>query len=252
MLLLILNSFAFATHSQTDSTKDCYPIQYLDFFGLDQIDVVKWPESELVGMLNMDFTQTYEAAGIKTNFVVPMIVYQLKDYHPRCNSNVDRTYFNQLALIYCKIREMDPSILQSKTHEEQVDFIRDDYYHQVANDQYLPYMEFNMDDGPFYGIDLVQADSLEEVSCQITAFGELCIFKRAEKMILVCYDLQKKVMWQKIITREPDRYLGDLNFTEQPLHKTSLATVIKMYAEGERFTLYLKNNGAFMYYFHSW
>lgn len=231
---------------------DCYEIKYLDFFGLEQMEKIKWPESELDGLLKMDFAKDRGQSEIKTNFIIPMIVYQLKEYHPNCNKNLDTNYFNKISKIYLKVREIDSTEFVKKSIEEQIDFLRDDFYSQVENVDYLPKMTATFDDGPFYGVDYQEKLELKPIKTQETLFGSLQVSKVDEKTILTSKNKNGTVIWQKSITGLSDRNLSELHFIENPMEYNSVATIANMYSEGERFTLYLKNDGSFMYYFHSW
>lgn len=247
ILFLAINLTLFGQDS-----KDCYEIKYLDFFGLDEMEIIKWPESELDGLSKMDFAKDRGQSEIKTNFIIPMIVYQLKEYHPNCNKEIDTSYFYKISEIYLKIREIDSTEFQQKSISEKIDFIRTDFYSQVQNVDYLPKMTATFDDGPFYGVDYKMETKLKPTKTQQTEFGTLTVSKADDKTILASKDKNGNIIWQKAITGLSDRNLTELHFTENPMEYNSVATVVHMYSEGERFTLYLKNDGSFMYYFHSW
>lgn len=246
-LTLHLNLFGQIAYS-----KDCYEIKYLDFFELENVEVVKWPESELSGLLEMDFTKDRVDTAIKTNFIIPTIIYQLKEYHPNCNTKIDSSYFNNISKIYFKIRDIDLIELTDKSIAEKIDFMRKDFYSQIENLEFLPKMIMTFDDGPFYGIEFEQKSELKPIETQETNFGLLSVSKVNDKTILTSKNKKGDIIWQKSITGLSDRNLTELYFTENPMEYNSVATVAYMYSEGERFTLYLKKDGSFMFYFHSW
>lgn len=252
ILTILLFTICLTSCGQNPKSKECYEIKYLDFFGLDKMEIVKWPESELDELLKMDSNEKKENAEIKTSFIVPMIVYQLKEYHPNCTTKIDTVYFNKIFEIYLKIRAIDSNKLLKKSIEEKIDFVRDDFYYQVENVNYLPKMTTTFDDGPFYGEDFHDKSELKPIQIQETKFGTLAVSKVDDKTILTSKNKNGEVIWQKSITGLSNRNLTELNFNENPMEYNSVATVVHMYSEGERFTLYLKNNGSFMYYFHSW
>ena len=249
IIFLALNLISFG---QESDSKDCYEIKYLDFFGLDQMEIIKWPQSELDGLLKMDFAKDRAQSEIKTNFIVPMIIYQLKEYHPNCNTEIDSAYFNKISEIYLKVREIDSTKILNKSIAEKIDFMRADFYSQVENVDYLPKMTTTFDDGPFYGVEFEQESELKPIKSQETQFGTLSVSKVEDKTILTSKNKNGEIIWQKSITGLSDRNLTELNFTKNPMEYNSVATVAHMYSEGERFTLYLKTDGSFMYYFHSW
>ena len=249
ILFLAINLTLFG---QNTESKYCYEIKYLDFFGLDQMEIIKWPQSELDGLLKMDFEKDRNGSPIKTNFIIPSIIYQLKEYHPNCNAEIDTVYFNQISELYFKIRDIDSTKLVDKSIAEKIDFLRNDFYSQVENVDYLPKMTMTFDDGPFYGVEFEQESELNPIKTQETNFGVLSVSKVENKTILTSKNKKGELIWQKSITGLSDRNLTELNFNEKPMEYNSVATVAHMYSEGERFTLYLKTNGEFMYYFHSW
>jgi len=252
ILIILFFAINLTLFGQESDSKDCYEIKYLDFFGLDQMEVIKWAQSELDGLLKMDFEKDRNGSPIKTNFIIPSIVYQLKEYHPNCKIEIDTIYFNQISNLYLKIRDIDSTKLLDKSIIEKIDFIRADFYSQVENVDYLPKMKMTFDDGPFYGVEFKQESELKPIKIQKTDFGILSVSKVENKTILTSKNKSGELIWQKSITGLSDRNLTELNFTENPMEYNSVATVAHMYSEGERFTLYLKSDGSFMYYFHSW
>lgn len=252
ILTIILLTINLTSIGQNIELKNCYEIKYLDFFGLENEEIVKWPESEISELLAMDFEKDRFDSTIKTSFIIPLIVYQLKEYHPKCNSEIDTTYFNQISELYFKIRHIDIIKISDKSIAEKIDFMRTDFYKQVENEKYLPKMTMTFDDGPFYGVKYEQKPELKPIKTQETNFGLLSVSKDNDKTILTSKDKYGKVIWQKSISGLSDRNLTELHFTENPMEYNSVATIAQMYSEGERFTLYLKKDGSFMYYFHSW
>lgn len=244
--------FGYHVSGQDAKEIDCYQIKYLDFFGLDKVEIIKWPESEVQNLTATDFSEGRTDTTIKTNFIIPMIVYQLKEYHPKCNPKPDINYFNQIISIYCRIREIKEESLVNKTVVEKIDFIRDDFYKQVEDDKNLPFMFFTLDSGPFFGLDYETPNAFEKIKTQKTDFGELAISKSDIKTVLTATDNENKIIWQKAITGLSDRYLSELNFGNNPVEITSVATIVHMVSEGEQLTLFLKNDGKFMFYYHSW
>ncbi|WP_406684344.1 hypothetical protein N1F78_01035 [Seonamhaeicola sp. MEBiC1930] len=251
-LVLIIIFLTLNISSFGQSSNDCYKIKYLDFFGLDQIEVVKWTQSELDRLLKVNFIKEREHSEIKTSFIIPMIVYQLKEFHPNCTDDVDTNYFNKISEIYLRIRELDSTEFRKKSIIEKIDFLRDDFYSQVNSVEYLPDMIVTFDDGPFYGVDYHEELDVKPNKIQKTQFGTLIISSLRNKTILTCKDKNGSIIWQKLITGFKNKKLSELHFIENPMEYNSAAAVAHMYSEGEKLTLYLKIDGGFMFYFHSW
>ena len=252
ILTLIFLKINLALLSQNTNSKICYEIKYLDFFGLENEEVVKWSKSELNGLMKLDFEKDRNGSPIRTNFIIPLIAYQLKEYHPNCKTHIDSIYFDKISELYLKIRDINSAKLLNMSIAEKIDFIRADFYSQVENVNYLPKMIITFDDGPFYGVDFNQEPELKPLKTQETKFGTLVVSKADDKTILASKDKRGNIIWQKAITGLLGRNLTELHFTDSPIEYNSVATVVHMNSEGERFTLYLKSDGSFMYYFHSW
>ena len=148
----LLFSLLFITVTSIGQTReDCFEIKHLDFFGLESLDTTKFPASELDQLLITDFAKDEKEKARKTNFLIPFIVIQLKNYYPTCSTNVDTSTFRKLKQLYFKIRQSDISLIEGRTISNQLEYIRQDFYNQVRNDSLLPFMKFTLDDGPFYG-----------------------------------------------------------------------------------------------------
>lgn len=232
--------------------KDCFEVKYLDFFGITDFDTIKWPDSELNQLIKTDFTKDEKDKKFKTNFLIPMIVLQLKDFHPACEKLPDSTQYNKLIQLYFNIRQQDNSVINGKTIPQQLEFIRQDYYDQVLNDTLLSHMSYTLDDGPLFGQLSTYIPKLDDGKFIEMDFGKLVIIESNEKQFLIATNKNQEVLWSRIMTGTSDRILKDLYFGENPFFKTSRAYIVNLGAEGERLTLYLKLDGNFMYYYHSW
>lgn len=232
--------------------KDCFEIKHLDFFGIENLDTIKWPTSEIDQLLKTDFAEDEKEKKRKTNFLIPFIVLQIKDYHPSCSKNLDTATFRKLKELYFKIRQQDISTINIKPISTQLDFIRQDFYSQVQNDSLLPFMVYTLDDGPFYGQISKHVPNYKKSKSYKTDFGTLYVTKQSEKIFLTVVDNQGKHLWTRVMKGNADRYLSELSFSDKDILKTSLGYQLRMTSDGEALNLYLKSNGDFRYYFHSW
>lgn len=246
-ILAFFVSANFAVAQNAD--KDCFEIKYFDFFGLNAESNINWSDAELNELLKMNNSQN----EIKTSFLIPPIVFQLKTFHPNCNKSIDIKRFNKLFSLYFKIRHKDVSLLENKTIVEQLNFIREDYYSQLQDEQLLSHMRYTMDDGPLYG-EIPKNIPESKLSESITTdFGKLTIIKSNDQVFLIGTNKENKTIWSRMMRgTNPNRDLRNLRFDDSPVEKTSLATIIHFYSEGERLNLYLNPDGKFMYYYHSW
>jgi hypothetical protein len=250
LLFFILSFLVFANFAAAQSAgKDCFEVKYFDFFGLSAEDQINWSDTELTELLKTNYLQDKN----ETSFLIPPIVFQLKSFHPNCTKSIDTERFNKLVSLYLKIRHKDISLLENKTISQKLNFIREDYYNQLQDERLLPQMRYTMDDGPLYG-EIPKSFPESKLSESIsTDFGKLSIIKANNRIFLMATEKNNKIIWSRIMKgANPDRDLKNLRFDESPVEKTSLATIIRFYSEGERLNLFLKPTGEFMYYYHSW
>lgn len=250
--LILFSTFCLTTSIWGQTQKDCWEIKYLDFFGIENLDTIKWPAAEIDQLLMTDFAKFNTGENRKTNFLIPFIVLQLKEYHPSCSNNADTTTFRKLKELYFKIRQQDASTINSKPVSTQLEIIRQDFYSQVQNDSLLPFMGYTLDDGPFYGQLSSDIPDYQKSKSYKTDFGTLYITNNAEKTFLTVVNNQNNHLWTRVMISEAGRYLSEISFSENDIVKTSLGYQLRMFSEGEALNLFLKSNGDFRYYFHSW
>jgi len=213
---------------------------------------MKFPASELDQLLITDLAKNKKEKDRKTNFLIPFIVMQLKDYYPTCSTNIDTSTFRKLKQLYFKIRQSDISIINDKSISNQLEFIRQDFYSQVQNDSLLPFMSYTLDDGPFYGQLSKYIPNYKKGIAYTTDFGKFFITKYSNKVFVTVINKQGKHLWTRIMTGNLNRQLTEINLSKENIKTTSLGYTIVMFSEGEALKLYLKSNGDFRYYFHSW
>jgi hypothetical protein len=239
-----------SVHGQITTNDACYEIRHLDFFGLENIEFPKWSYSE-IGKINSRVRKDQEKDSTHVlEFTIPLLVYQLQEFHPKCVKDADTSYLSAVIDMYWLIRQIDSVVFSGSSMTDKIDFIRDDFYELVKEDQNLIDMSFTFDDGPFHGID---CDS-SEIATDIleTKFGSIEISELNGVGVLTARSQDHGVIWRKQITGLQGSKLGEISLQTYPMRETSLATIFHFYASGERLTLYVKNDGRFMYYFHSW
>ncbi len=245
LTILVSANLLFAQAQQ----QPCFEVKHFDFFGLKEDLKINWSNEELDKLIELEKAQS----EISTNFLIAPLVFQLKDFHPNCKKKNDEGHYNKLITLYFKIRQKDFSLLKDKTVSEQLLFIREDFYSQLQDEKLLPYMRYTMDDGPLYGEIPKSVPKSDSSGFIVTNFGKLTIIESDNQVFLVAIDQENKIMWSRVMKgTNPDRFLKNLRYDKEAYEKTSLATIIHLQSEGERLTLYLKPDGKFMYYYHSW
>ncbi|TDO29232.1 hypothetical protein [Sediminibacterium goheungense] len=251
--ILLFFTILFCTSTITAQPQStCFEIKHLEFFDIQQTDTIQWPVSEIDQLLSTDFTKDITGIHPKTNFLIPFIVYQLKNYHPSCATQTDTVRFRKLKELYCKIRQQDVSALNSQPIITQLETIRADYDAQVQTDSLLPYMMYTIDDGPFYGTIPTTIPDYKKGSSYTTPFGTLYITKHTEKIFVTVLNTKDQHLWTRMMTVNGNRPLTELEFSGKDIFTSSLGYALRMVAEREALTLFLKADGGFRYYYHSW
>lgn len=259
---IVFFAFAGATPAQLATSSDsgvsdsCFEIKYLDFFSLTEDDVPPLAEKQLDQLLAMNFSA---APGQRTNFLIPRLVYYLRDYHPNCRKKtVAVDQFERLVQLYCRIRHLDYEPFRRKEPAAQLELIREDFYRQTADENLLSRMIFSFGDRPLYGETLDEGSFDLEIEEQLaTGFGHLALARSPGKTYLAASDKKKKIIWIRALTgqRPEKRYFTNVRFDKRrtrSIRKTSLAWIVPLVADGERLTLYLRPDGRFMFYSSTW
>lgn len=251
-ILLFFSIIFYSSAISAQSPTSCFEIKHLDFFGIEETDTIQWSITEINQLLAEEFTKEVTGVHPKTNFLIPFIVYQLKGYHPFCTTQTDTVRFRKLKDLYYKIRQQDVSMLHNQPITTQLETIRADYYTQVQTDSLLPYMMYTIDDGPFYGAVPATIPDYKKGSSYTTPFGTLYITKHTEKIFVSVVNTQGTHLWTRMMTVNNNRPLTDLEFSGKDIFTSSLGYTLRMWAEREALTLFLKADGGFRYYYHSW
>ncbi|HMJ09358.1 MAG TPA: hypothetical protein VK468_10160 [Pyrinomonadaceae bacterium] len=188
-----------------------------------------------------------------TNWLIPLVAFQLEDFHPACGDSNDVDRFEKLMTLYLAIRKVDVRGIRNGSIPTQLSWIRSDFYRLVQNESNLPYMIFTMDDGPLTGEVRKSVPKVESQNTIRTLFGKLTVGKANGKLVVIAANRNNKIMWSRLLRgTNPARYLKNANLSQVEVQNTSLATVVSFYADGERLTLYTKPSGEFLFYYHSW
>src|SRR5262245_25835619 len=92
----VLAGFVAAQNAETS----CFEVKYLDFFGLDDRTNFHWTIEQIDKLIAADYSQNTK----NTSFLIPFIVFQLKNLHPKCVESIDENRLNRLVKLYFKIR----------------------------------------------------------------------------------------------------------------------------------------------------
>lgn len=246
---ILFISIVIFSNSAIGQGNDCFEIKYLDYFGLSSDDSVPLDIAQWQKLLDHKIVDEDKK---RTLFFIPFIISTIKGFHPLCNRQKDTTAYNVLTKVYSRIRGIDMRSLQNKPIAAQLEFFRDDFYQQVQNDSLLPYMKYTMDDGPFYGKDTSYTEAKDN-QLLLTTFGTLVISKCSKDVTCITViDQKNRIRWTKKMVKNNDNAIQNISLGKENIYKTSLGYTIVMSGDGEKLTLYLKDNGDFRFFFHSW
>jgi len=109
------------------------------------------------------------------------------------------------------------------------------------------------DDGPLKG---KATGSMPKTNNAITLkvkFGEMRIAASANRLYVGAFDRKGRTRCVRILTgAHDDRFLKRFEPTKIGLSEYEAGTVLRLFVDGERLTLYVRPNGRFGFYSHSW
>lgn len=238
--------------NQENNIGSCYPIKYLDFYGIADVNQIPaWSADEITYFKDRTAQRTDSR---NPKFLIPVIVGQLPNYHSKCNSIGDTATLDRLTELYALLSNISPETLLKEDKDLQVDLICDHFYQLNEQDSLIADMLFTTDDGPFLGENLLLDLPITEPTHTINLkSGTLLIYEKNDQVIIEHLRPDNEINWRKILTTyEDQQYLSDLYVPERPLSVSSLATKVDIYLDSEKLSLYIRNNGEFMFYFYSW
>ena len=239
--------FVFGSVSASAQTRDCFEIRGLEFFVAKELQNTKWSENELEALL------TTGKREIDSSWMVPVILMQLRAYYPNCHSLTPDTRLGLLLRLHASIR---PDLrLTNLPTEKKIEAIREDFYTQVNNDKLIRTLIYTMDDGPLYGrvASFRQRKGDAPTLAQSFAFGKVRVDNLRNKVQVTGIDLNGKVLWSRILKGlNPERFLRKASDHGTQVVVSEFIISYRFYVDGERLTIYMRPDGRFLYYNHSW
>ena len=246
LILFQLLVFPLFMQAQNNDTVDCYPIKFLDFYGVsDSTNVAIWSNNQILQLIQ---------EPTPPPFFIPVVVSQLPNYYSNCNSKVDTIALDNLTHLYALISKTELDSLLKPNKGFQIDLMRNIFYDRIDNDSLVAEMMFTTDDGPFFGDDIPYSEILVDPDYTLhLAIGILAVHKQPNRVIVEFRGKDDEISWRKELTLfgvEED--FSELHIPEDVYQTTSFSTKISLYLDEEELSLYLRNNGEFMFYFYSW
>lgn len=190
-------------------------------------------------------------------FFIPVMLHQIKNYYERDEwTKAEKEFGIEVSNFFATTldnEDLKISNGDNKTFCQGLDKLKQAFYALCEDDNVFYKMIYTMDDGPFFGIDtdlnLPVKDSLklEDIG------AKMYIRQQGKTCTLELVDSYGQTKWKKIIARSADNYIKDIVFTmESILDKNELGYKIGLIGSGEFIHLYLRTDGAFRLYYHSW
>lgn len=251
--------FSFFNYSLTiDNQNECSikPIKYLEIY----INSRMWEVAG--GNSNINLETAREMAEIEkdeleaADFFIPIIINQIKYiYSDHILEENEKNILIQFSkFLERKWNNKNFKIMKESSGTEiceKVNMIIDKYHLLSEDDSEFYKMIFTLDDGPYFGYDTeIELKKIEEI--QIDNF-KLVLRGNKLKYTLELLDIDGSLKWKKLIAKSKNHYITEMGFSNQPIRvKNELGYKVALYGEGELVQLYLKKNGEFRLFFHSW
>jgi len=190
------------------------------------------------------------------HFFTPILIKKIKIYNS--DSVLDETE-NEIIIELSRFfkRIWKNEIYEIKEHDSKVEVCKKinliiDKYHQLSEDDSEFYkMIYTLDDGPFFGIDTEsELDKIKEIS-----IGENRLILRGNgaENTLEILNKSSELLWRKIIAQSESYKIERLDFAGHPVRvDNELGYKVALIGNGELIHLYLRKNGSFRLFFHSW
>lgn len=214
--------------------------------GNSRIDIESAREMSKIGDDNLE----------NAHFFIPMLLKEIGGiYSDELLETEERELIIEFSKVIGRIWKDETIIIQEGETETQVCAkvsATIDKYHQLSMDDKGFYrMIFTMDDGPFFGIDTeVELERIKEVSFDDK---KLILRGREDENTLEVITKSGTLIWRKFMARSKEYKFRRLDFADDPIRvKNEMGYKVALYGDGELIQLYLKRNGEFRLFFHSW
>ena len=244
---VLLTTFACVWLAHTaPSQPPCVELKHFEFFIRDTKE--RWSESALETLIKA--TPNPDSGG----WVVPVIVEQLSKYEPACgDTQVDRK-FELLLRLYAIVQNLPRLDDVTLSSYDKLTLIRQDFQTQLNNDRGFERLVYTTDDGPLAGKP-TPAPRTKPIASRDhdVSFGKLRFSNMRTGVVVTALGRRGKVLWSRSLQGgNPKRALKQAQLETLSVEQTDFVVVARIIVDGERLTLYVRPNGRFMYYYHSW
>ena len=229
----------------------CVALPDVSFFVDEASSKVLWSDEEMEGVIA---AQRAAAESERAQFFIPPIIAWLSAYKPGCGpADADRR-FERLLTLYFAIRGQETSLDSSSSAVEKLRLVKDDFGRQLNDDQLFRKLIYTTDDGPLSGKQ-VSPRGIKAVAKEVrpTPFGSLTFANLRNGVAMMASGKNGKPIWARVLTGTvPARNLKKADLQTMTVEHVSFVVVARLSVDGERLTLYVRPDGRFMYYMHSW
>ncbi len=256
-MILLFPIFSLITNcSQGKARYENHKIKYLSTFSSSRMwEILRgngnWNEKRISELSN------YIKSEENVLFYLPLLLSQINNF----DSSSDYTSSEKKIIVQASIcfanalnnKELEITKKDQTSIRSGLDNLVVEFYKLCENDETFPKLIYTFDDGPFYGVDsdyiLHNVDSiyLKDINSTIV------LSENDNISILTMFDHSGNTKWRKILSHSENRFITNVEFVENPiLDINDLGYKIGLIGNGEFIHLYLRNDGRFRLFFHSW
>jgi hypothetical protein len=185
------------------------------------------------------------------------MLHQVKDYYERDDWTKDEKDFGQeVSKFFAATLDNDDlkiSERDNNTFCQGLNKLKQAFYALCEDDNVFYQMIYTLDDGPFYGLNTDLTFPIKDSLKLDDIDAKMYLREQGDTCTLELVDRNGQTKWKKIVARSDEYYIRDVGFANEPVRdKNELGYKIGFFGSGEFIHLYLRTDGAFRLYYHSW
>jgi hypothetical protein len=232
--------------------RDTLIVRHLDFYDVFPLKRIRWPDDELIALLNMPLKNKDTGKEDIPYFYLPLIMLQLRDIYPDLLQNRDTLRGRQLVALYARWRHWPLKPLLRLPIRARLNRLRRDFEQLARNETTQAQMILTMTGQPRNGIPVTYCRDCIPRSSITMPFGRLERYAFADSVYIAAFDKMGNCLWARRIMEDYTGSLGEMNFAENGIATSSLGYEVLAYLGRKRLTIYLRADGSFKYYLFHW
>ena len=224
----------------------CIELKHYEFFLSGTKE--RWSEGSLENLI--EAKPNFNDSG----WLIPAIVEQLKRYEPACGTREMDRQFELLLQLYSVVRGLPVLADASVSSHDKLRLMRNDFQMQLNDDRGFDHLIYSMDDGPLTGkpISAARAKPLASRNHDVP-FGKLRFSNTRTGVVVTALGRTGRELWSRSLQGvNPKRPPKAAQLETLVVEQTDFVVAARISVDGEKLTLYVRPNGRFMFYRHSW